>query len=468
MDKKVGKYLKNLKEKWFIPAFSVDLRSLAMFRIVLGLVIIYDLFDRSKHFIAHYTDQGILTKSVIIDNFTMPSSFSIHLLSGDPRFQAFLFIFSGIIALMLAFGFLTRFSTVLSWLFAVSLQNSMMHVNFGADVLLKILLFWGIFLPLGERFSLDSLFKKSKYPDKYFSFAVVGVMLQIGMMYFFSAIWKFKVGQVWILQGEGVSRALNTIFALPSAKFLLSFPELLKIMSTFIPFFELLILPLLLIPEKKIRIIMIVLLNFMHVSFGIFLNLGIFSLATFAATLVFLPDFFWKKSRRKPIRQENSHPVFAFVCIFFILLALIWNLQTTGFQVMPSPLEKINRLLAFPQNWNIFSTGITVPGRFFSLTSWSGELKGGSTIYLPNFDEFTYEKPSKETLASSTNRWTEMRRFIDVSPGREYFAKYICKKWNTQNTENQIVRVQHEMIPINNVGLKSIYKYDCSRNGDIK
>lgn len=45
-----------------LQVFGLDYRSLAFFRIVLGLIIIGDVIDRSHDLVAHYTDSGMPTR----------------------------------------------------------------------------------------------------------------------------------------------------------------------------------------------------------------------------------------------------------------------------------------------------------------------------------------------------------------------------------------------------------------------
>ena len=77
--------------------FGLDTRSLAIFRIVVGVLILIDLYDRSLYLTDFYTDDGFLTRALVNDYLgqmkptvedaipsTMPWPFwSFHLLSGD-------------------------------------------------------------------------------------------------------------------------------------------------------------------------------------------------------------------------------------------------------------------------------------------------------------------------------------------------------------------------------------------------
>ncbi|HBY80263.1 MAG TPA: hypothetical protein DEG47_25360, partial [Cyanobacteria bacterium UBA11148] len=91
--------------------FGLDLRSLAVFRIGLGLLLIIDLIDRSRDLNAHYTDFGILPRAPLIEKFLNPWFWSVHVFSGQALFQGILFVIAGLIALLLLIGYRTRLVT---------------------------------------------------------------------------------------------------------------------------------------------------------------------------------------------------------------------------------------------------------------------------------------------------------------------------------------------------------------------
>ena len=53
--------------RWFLTrgivrAFSIDYRTLALFRVILGVIIVVDLAMRSRDFTAFFTDAGAVTR----------------------------------------------------------------------------------------------------------------------------------------------------------------------------------------------------------------------------------------------------------------------------------------------------------------------------------------------------------------------------------------------------------------------
>src|SRR3712207_8613651 len=47
--------------------FGADLRSLAAFRIVLALVVLSDLASRATDLVVHYTDDGLMPRTVLLE-----------------------------------------------------------------------------------------------------------------------------------------------------------------------------------------------------------------------------------------------------------------------------------------------------------------------------------------------------------------------------------------------------------------
>ena len=74
---------------------------------------------------------------------------------------------------MLIFGFKTRFATIMVWLFTISLIARNPAVITGAYVILRLALFWAIFLPLGAKWSIDESLdiNKEKSQDRVSSIA---------------------------------------------------------------------------------------------------------------------------------------------------------------------------------------------------------------------------------------------------------------------------------------------------------
>ncbi|MEL7078764.1 MAG: hypothetical protein AAGM46_22910, partial [Cyanobacteria bacterium J06582_2] len=80
--------------------FSLDLRSLALLRISLALIIVFDLLIRFFKIETYYSDRGILPRAELIEGLS-PEYWSLHLFSGTVFAQQFLFclalLFAGLL-----------------------------------------------------------------------------------------------------------------------------------------------------------------------------------------------------------------------------------------------------------------------------------------------------------------------------------------------------------------------------------
>jgi hypothetical protein len=278
---------------------GADLRSLAAFRIVLGLLVLADLANRATDLSAHYADAGVLPRTVLIQEVLAPSKFSLNLINGQPFFQALLFGAAALAALGMLVGFRTRVMTVVAWALLLSIQWRNPLVLGAGDILLHLLLFWGALLPLGAYWSVDRALKAAppRLSMHFLSFATVGLFMQIAFMYWFTAI--LKSGEEWRVDGTAIYYALSIDqIVTPIGTHLYQFPELLKVMTfgtlaleAFGPL--LLFSPFFTGPVRTATVA-----AFMSLHFGIWLtmDIGIFPWISAFCMVCLLPGWFWDKA----------------------------------------------------------------------------------------------------------------------------------------------------------------------------
>ncbi len=277
--------------------FGIDLRTLAIFRVCLGLLIIADLILRARDLTAHYTDTGIMPRSVLLGplNSWQPS---LHLFSGSSTAMAVLFLLAGLIASALVLGYRTRLATILSWLLLISLQARNPMLIQGGDDLLRMLLFWSMFLPLGARFSIDAALDRNiqRRPNAYFSLATAGLEIQCMSVYFFSAI--LKSAPEWIPDGTAIYYVLHLDYlALPGALVLREFPLLMQGMTWFVWYLQIIGPVLIFSPlfSLPLRLLIQSLLMAMHASFIFTLAIGLFPYISLTSLLTFTPGWLWDR-----------------------------------------------------------------------------------------------------------------------------------------------------------------------------
>ena len=290
--------------------FGLDLRSLALFRIGLALVIIADLIIRAESLEAHYTDYGVLPRPALIDRILHPWYWSVHLLSGQPVVQGILFLFASLVALALLIGYQTKLATIISWALVVSLHNRNPVLIFTGDNILRAVLFWAMFLPLGTCYSVDSALNSStkKLPQRILSIATLALTLQICFVYIFSVAFKAQNPVWWWPEGSAVYYALSfDYYVTKFGQFLLNFPALL-VFFTYVALVVEGIGPLFLfVPFRTgfFRCCTIVAFILLHIGLELTMNLGLVQVLSIVIWLVFIPSRVWEVAAKRLYTPET-------------------------------------------------------------------------------------------------------------------------------------------------------------------
>lgn len=281
-----------------VGMFGADLRSFAALRVVLAVTVLIDLFGRSLNLTAHYTDSGIFPRWVAMEELG-PWYFSLHLFNGTAPVQGLLFGVAALAAVGMLVGWHTRLMTVLVWLLTVSLQWRNPTLLNGGDMLLRVLLFWSLFLPLGAVASVDRMRGRvpaSKSPV-HISVASVAFFLQIAFMYWFTAV--LKSGPEWRSEYTATYIALSAeqnvswlgALLYPNDAFLrmLTFATLwLEALGPFLLFF----------PFRTAAMRMFGIVSFVGLQVGIattMAHMGLFNWFSAAIMVAFLPTVFWDR-----------------------------------------------------------------------------------------------------------------------------------------------------------------------------
>ena len=288
--------------------FGVDLRTLALFRVLMGVYLVADIYLRSRDLSAHYTDFGVMPRDVAMSMLS-PSSFSVHLMNGSTAFQACLFLVAGVFAVMLTIGWRTRLATFLCWFLLLSLQNRNTVILSGEDNLALLLLFWAMFLPIGARYSVDAALDDGtrRVDNAYVSIGTAALLLQGMSMYFFSAL--LKSDPIWIPDGTAVYYALQLdYFATPFALWFRQFEGLMQGLTYYVWILEL-IGPILIfspILQRPLRAVLMVCFMTMHFGFWMCLEIGLFPLISIIMNLTFMPGWMWDGLERRLSSKGRS------------------------------------------------------------------------------------------------------------------------------------------------------------------
>ena len=274
---------------------GIDVRGLAAFRIGLGLVLLTDLAHRLPDLRAHYTDAGVLTRGVLTTN-TNPWAVSLYLANGNTVFVATLFLFAALFALMLLVGYRTRLATVASWVMLMSLHYRNPLIGNAGDLVLRLMLFWGMFLPLGACASLDRRLCRiaDEVPRIVFSAATVAALLQLVFVYVFSVF--LKSHHAWHVDGSAIYYALNLdLMARTTGRLLLTHPTLMEWMTRVTYWVEGVGPLLAFVPFgiRYFRLLVVLLFIGFHVGLALTFQLILFPYVCMVCWLLFLPPWFW-------------------------------------------------------------------------------------------------------------------------------------------------------------------------------
>lgn len=296
---------------WIRNSFAIDLRSIALFRMLLGSVILLDLLLRSRDLSVFYTDAGILARGFWID-ITHRWMWSFHAVSGDLWWQILLFVAAGLFAVLLIVGYRSKLMAGLSFVLLASLQNRNGLLMQGGDLLLVIMCFWSLFLPLGARYSIDSALRleHQKDPDfsgsndlldqRFLSIATFAITLQILYLYFFTAL--LKTGDAWTTRFDAAYYAVSLQhFATPIGEWFRNFPAVLNAGTIYVLAVEFIAPWLVLCPVlwPRVRVFGLLLLASLHAAFLLMLHIGLFPLIDFMALSLLIPGPVWDWFRKR-------------------------------------------------------------------------------------------------------------------------------------------------------------------------
>ncbi|MDB9786737.1 DCC1-like thiol-disulfide oxidoreductase family protein [Bacteriovoracaceae bacterium] len=290
-------------------SFGIDTRSLAAFRIGLGILFLCDLCARIQYLIAFHTDDGIMPRTAI-DELNYTWSFSLLNVFQSSLYHYIFFFVSALIAFSLIIGYRTQLSTLLAWIALISIQNDNLLVLQVGDTFFRQLLLFGIFLPLGASYSIDNFLKDHLHPmykQKILTCATVVLILQICFLYFFAAL--LQDSTLWWPKFEAVylSFQLEQFVTPFGAWFRENIPKVLfKPATAFIYILELMALPLFILPFPIIRFFTAIALVFTNIILFICMDFGLFPLINIISLFVFIPSFFWDSLTRKIIKRQKG------------------------------------------------------------------------------------------------------------------------------------------------------------------
>lgn len=491
--------LRSTISRWYSclqNSYALDARSLAVFRIAVGFVVLVDLVRRFQHASILYSDAGVFSRTDAILRVS-DWRWSVFFAVGPPEVVKAILGVGIFAAIAMILGWKTRIATVVAWVIIASIQVRNVGVNDGADNLIRLTMFWAMFLPLGRIWSIDSFQEENLGPKAesrlapIVSLACFGLILQQAYMYWFTAM--LKDGPQWTEESSALYYALGMshvsrgfgdwLFNNAPMWILVALTAFTLVIEYAIPI--LLLMPL---RSQSMRTVAVLLIWSLHLGIVSMMRVELFPFISIASAMGVMPALFWDsllprvvaafsrmtripdqawirelgKSTPDPapvhqnrINEEyggtrlHFHPqpvknvisgstAVTVVCALAIVLSTLSNISNVSSYSMPSSLQALMYSGGLQQSWRMFAPQ---PGGNSIWYVVEGELASGDRVDLlvPIAENDMSARPpvvwdQSDDVLYPNKFWRKYFGFIREREGpKTRFSQYACQTWNAEN-----------------------------------
>ncbi len=269
----------------------LDGRSVSLFRILLGVSILYNLIFIKLPYTAQFWGEHTIIPVQVMQFMNGKDAFSIFDYIRNDLFAYGWMGVSILLAVLFTIGFRTQLISFLLLFFYFNILQAFARYNPGFDKYTFQLLTWSCFLPLSNFFSVQNKDAKKEIPTW------VSVILVVQLCWIYCCTGLAKYGDSWI-NGYAVKIMASDVWNASSmASFFAENNWVYKPLTYLTLFFEVLFPFLILIPSPRdvLRYTAIIFLIVFHGSIFLLTDVGSFSLTGLAAAMLLLPASFWDK-----------------------------------------------------------------------------------------------------------------------------------------------------------------------------
>ncbi|MAI32224.1 MAG: hypothetical protein CMM07_11215 [Rhodopirellula sp.] len=455
--------------------FGCDARSLAIFRMAIASLILFDVCDWFLHWEQYFSSSGLLDSACAKS--LSPHSWSLNYLSDSPWFTWTLLSLLAASCLAVFFGWKTKVAMFTCWVLLVSFHTRNPLLLISGDSLLRMMLLWAVFIPTDEAWSLDGTrrrgLKRSSDANTRLNTnwvctaGTVCLLLQVCMMYWCAGF--AKLNDIWF-SGSALDYVLRTdVYTRPFGIWLREHDSLTKTLSFATPWVEIVTPFLLFSPWRTLsfRVFVIAVLLSLHTGIELALNVGKFGVISLIAWLPFLPPRFWTANLtastskkhisndffldrptgsgtlcfRKP-NKPSAH-YFAFGLLFYVA---VWNLVTlvdlnraAENRCMPSTFYKIGEMTKLSQKFFMFAE----PPRHNTRFVFRGTLTDETDIELRTSKLLSIQAPLAPRDLPMGWVWKKVHRYI-LSNGttetlNSNLLRHYTERWNNREDKRSAV-----------------------------
>lgn len=293
---------------WIRRRARIDARALAALRIALGLLLVADACLRWTDLEAHYTDAGLLPAQRLPELYPLAGALGLPSLGLGA--WAFHLVLAGLVlaGVLLVLGVGSRWVALgaLGLLALVQARNPL--VLHAGDSLLRRLLFWAVFLPLGSRWSVDAR-RRGPGPAHVANAASLGLFTQVVVVYAANLLHKIETAGNW-LDGTALAYVLHgDIYAALGGPRLAELPLEALAALNYLWLGLLATAPLLVLTTGRRRLALVAAFALGHLGMAATLRLGLFPAISLAGLIAFLPASLWDRlegSAARPVPSPAS------------------------------------------------------------------------------------------------------------------------------------------------------------------
>lgn len=420
--------------KKYSASYSLDSRSIALFRYSACLVLILNLIGRIEIFDYFYAQDSLFKLNQLSQN--LSTIYSLRPFIEHNILQIFFFTTCILSAVLVFLNILCTFFTIIAFMSFIFILNMNTIINYGADTLLVKLLLWGLLL----NWSCDlykmrrSNVNNSPFPE----LSHLGYIIQIAAVYILAGLGK--TSPEWTVNHNAIFNILSTLRHLnfTDSSLILAITENQIIhtnLTLLIPKIEITLGCLLLLPYKNtyIRTCILIILCLMHLSFSFFLSLDMWNYLPFLALTPLVPSSFWNVITKKyliEIQEPIVKKTYIANLILFFLAGIYSFLIFSESNHFKMKISKFINVLHLQQHYPMFNNAS------LKLDGWlafKGINKSDEQINLITKQQYSENIPDSLIKANGNDRYEHLlSRLIRIKQTKkleisEVLAKTYCK-----------------------------------------
>ena len=415
--------------------FSLDVRSLAAFRIALGLLLVTDAVLRCRDFRLMFAPDGMFPPPLVRGYFAnVPSQWSLLLLGDDLRWAGAALAVEGLAGACLAAGWRTTLAAVVAWVAQVSIYRRTIPAANAGDVWISCLLLWSWFLPLGAAWSVDARGRPAG-PRRVCGPATAALMLQVVAVYLGAGMAKWN--DSW-LSGEAIRHALSVHdHGTALGAWLTAREWLIHPLSWAVLVFEL-VAPVVFVLCPSIRTPLAFAFMLFHVVIFLTMSVGLFAPVGIAAWLALLPGTVWERPGGQaappaPAPRRAAAAWLCLACAGIAAVSFIHDSRPWRVRPLPAAVNHAINATGLSQQWGMFGSVPPLQQWFYA----RAELADGRVVDpLRGGRPVAEDRPADGFTSLPHHRWHKLLWILprpQVRPFAPSVAAALAAEWNARH-----------------------------------